>query len=213
MEYEEKHIRENARAAAVIARDRKHKEQRKNALPPFLMVRAGLLDAWIVPIATTILVARVMGTGQNFQANFSLVDIACGALVFGTICYGAISTDKKRKLLKQDIETIKNEFSMYLNHKDYPLDLVGTIYSPRLAKILMKHIVKHEPGIFDKMIENPNSVLDTETQSHIIAGYLSNHPGSADKIIQTFAPGEIDPKVYAKAVKYSNRLKSSGHNR
>lgn len=182
-------------------------KRRENALPPFLMVRSGLLDAWIVPAVVTALAAGIVTGTQNFHSNSPLADVALATLIFITVCYGTISTERKRKLFKQDIETIKREFAMYIKHQGYPLDLVGTIYSQKLAKILIEHIVKRNPGIFDKMIQNPDSVMDPETRSNIISGYLKTRPDVADKVVNTFKAGEIDPKVYNKALKYSNRLR------
>ena len=43
----DRHARQDKRAKAVIAHENRRIEKRKNGLPPFLMVRSGLLKCWI----------------------------------------------------------------------------------------------------------------------------------------------------------------------
>ena len=43
----DRHARQDKRAKEVIARENRRIEKRKNGLPPFLMVRSGLLKCWI----------------------------------------------------------------------------------------------------------------------------------------------------------------------
>lgn len=208
----DKHARQDERAAAVIAREKERMERRKNALPPFLMIRSGLLNGWFVTLGALGVVAAMNGFSMNHSENV-LPDIAAGILGFAGVCYGIISTKRKNNIFKQDIEIIKDEFDRYITDKNYSIYLAGKIYSPKLARILIRDIAEHNPYVFDKMITTPDTITDPETQSHVIFGYLRRHPGDAQKVIDTFEPGQIDPKVYNKALKYANRLKNSERQR
>lgn len=107
---------------------------------------------------------------------------------------------------QNDIDTIKCSFALYCGENSNAINLTGIIHSHRVAKIMIGHIVKYNPGVFDKMIRNPETVTDPETQSYIIAGHLKEHPGDAYKVIEKFKRGDIDPKVYNKALRYAARL-------
>jgi len=107
---------------------------------------------------------------------------------------------------QNDIDTIKCSFALYCGENNNAINLTSIIHSHRVAKIMIGHIVKYNPGVFDKMIEKPDTVTDPETQSNIIAGHLKEHPGDAYKVIEKFKRGEIDPKVYNKALRYTARL-------
>ena len=200
-----KHARQDAHAKKVIERQRERRERRRNALPPFLMVRSGLLNGWLVTVAALLGAASA---GNHFAGN-TLCGVSAGILGFAGICYGIISTERKHSIFKQDIEIIKDEFERYINNPNYSVYLAGKIRSPKLAKILIRDIAEHNPYVFDKMIAAPDTITDPETQSHVISGYLRKHPGDAQRGIDTFKPDQIDPKVYNKALKYATRLRNS----
>ena len=205
----DKHAREDEYAAKVIGRERERQEKRKNGLPPFLMVRSGLLNGWMVTAALLLLVASV---GNRFAGN-TLCGVSAGILGFAGICYGIISTERKYKIFKHDIKIIKDEFEWYINNPNYSVYLAGKICSPKLAKILIRDIAEHNPYVFDKMVATPDTITDPETQSHVISGYLRKYPGDAQKVIDKFEPGQIDPRVYNKALTYVTRLKNLEKNK
>lgn len=157
----DRHARQDKRAKAVIARENRRIEKRKNGLPPFLVVSGWLLKILSKP------------QYNRFQS---------------------------------DIDTIKDSFALYCGKNSNALNLTNMIYSHRVARIMIGHIVKYNPGVFDKMIEKPDTVTDPETQSYIIAGHLKEHPGDAYKVTEKFKRGDIDPKVYNKALRYDARL-------
>ena len=160
----DRHLRQDARAETVIARDHARTEKRRNRLPSFLIV-----SGWILKMLS----------------------------------------ESRYALFQNDIETIKVGFALYSGKNDNALNLTGIIYSHRVAKIMIGHIVKYNPGIFDKMIENPETVTDPETQSNIIASHLKEHPSDAGKVIEKFKRGDIDPRVYNRAARYAKRLKAA----
>ena len=204
----DRYATQDKRAAEVIARERKRDEKRRNSLPPFLMVRSGLFNGWFVTLGALILAASSSFFSMQ-PSEYIWPDIAAGGLAFSGICYGMISTEKKRSLLKQDIENIRDEFNRYIYDPNYSVYLIGKVYSSKLAKILIRDITAHNPYVFDKMIKDPDTITDSETQSHIISGYLRKYPSDAQKVIDTFKPEQIDPKVYNTALTYVTRLKNS----
>ena len=115
---DDKHARQDERAAAVIARENERMERRKNALPPFLMVRSGLLNGWFVALGALGAAAAMNGFSMSPSENV-LPDVAAGILGFAGICYGIISTKRKNNIFKQDIEIIKDEFDRYIADKGY----------------------------------------------------------------------------------------------
>lgn len=113
---------------------------------------------------------------------------------------------------QNDVRTIKDAFANY-NKKDEQgnfrsdvLNLRGFIRYPHVAKRLIRHIVKYNEGIFDKMIADKGSVTDIETCSYIIDAELRYRPDHAKQVIYTFNPEEVNPRVYDKALKYATRL-------
>ena len=110
---------------------------------------------------------------------------------------------------QSDIDTIKGSFALYYGENSNALNLTNMIYSHCVARIMIGHIVKYNPGVFDKMIMSPETVTDPETQSYIISGHLRNHPNDAGKVIEKFKPWEIEPHVYTLASRYAKRLKAA----
>ncbi len=119
---------------------------------------------------------------------------------------------------QNDVQTIREAFSNYLNDKNSVLNLTGMVNSHKLAEILIGHIVQNEPGIFDKTIKDPEMVTDPETLTYIINAYLKHHPDAGMAIIEKCKPSgyhnngndkrsEIFPSVYAKARLYAQRSK------
>lgn len=118
-------------------------------------------------------------------------------------------SESEYALFQSDVETIKDSFALYCGENDNALNITGIIYSHRVAKIMIGHVVKYNPGIFDKMIKNPETVTDPETQSNIIAGHLKEHPSDAQKVIEKFKRCDIDRRVYDRAARYAKRLKAT----
>ena len=123
-------------------------------------------------------------------------------------------------LFQNDIQTIKDAFENYSkkdkkgNYSADALNLTNKVNYHFVAKVLIRHIVKYNPGIFDKMIEDKNSVTDIETTSYIIKAYLRYHAkDDVITIVNTFGregepdkSNEVDPRVYAEAFRRAQRL-------
>lgn len=178
----DRHARQDARAKAVIERERAHQEKRKNGLPPFLMVRSGLLNGWLVTLCALGIATWSAGFASN-ASNGLVGDVAVGAVAFAGLCYGAFSTKIKYQGFKQDIETIKVEFEKYINNDKYTLDFSDYVQNNKLMHILIDHIMKYDDGaIIDKIKADPNSVLALDVLNAILKSYLHRHPENAQII-------------------------------
>lgn len=193
----------NKAAAKRVARDKK----RAGSLPPFLMVRSGLLNQWVWSLIPG---GAFIGLGIN-EKKLGHPELLLGAtefLLFLTFLWASHATQQIQKALKYDIWTIRQETNRYMNESNYQIDLTDKINSDRLARILVQHISKYNPVLFDKMMQNPDSVADINVAENIILGHLKSHPDAAQKILDAFPRKETFPKkLYSRLNRYANRLK------
>ena len=209
----DRHSRQNAHAEAVIARERARNEKRKNGLPPFLMVRSGLIKCWIPTMITVGGFALSALNAQNTQ-NINYERTTWPAGIWGVLLAlasinNAIKADFRRNEMKHDIEIIQSEFYRYMRNNKYTLEFSEYVQNKKLMRILIEHIVKYDGGIFDKMTTNPKTVDDFDVRNDIIRGELKVHPDHAPKVIESFDEQDVSPKLYKKAQKYTERLRKS----
>ncbi|MBO4480338.1 MAG: hypothetical protein J5742_01785 [Alphaproteobacteria bacterium] len=199
----------NQECADKARAKRKAKEEKlKNSLPPFLLVRSGWLNQWVW---TLIALAAFTGFGVNHNyEKLEHPELAAGTVAF-FLClgfsWGAFVTPKIKQRLNHDISTIREATTKYMSEPDYKLDLTDSLNSDKLARILLQHISKYNPGIFDKMLKNPESVNDIDTAQDIILGYLKKHPSDAQKVLDTFDIETMPKKVQRKTKRYANNLR------
>lgn len=195
----------NQAEAKRVARDKKRAE----SLPPFLMVRAGLLNQCVWSLISG---GAFIGLGIN-EKKLEQPYLLLGAidfLFFLTILWALHVTPKIKEMLKKDIWTIRQETNRYMDESNYQIDLTDKINSDKLARILVQHISKYNPGLFDKMMQNPDSVADMNVAENIILGHLKSHPDAAPKILDAFPRKETFPKkLYSRLNRYATRLKQS----
>lgn len=193
----------NKAEAKRVARDKKRAE----SLPPFLMVRSGLLNQWVWPLISG---GAFIGLGINEKktAHPELLLGATGFLFFLTLLWASHATPEIQKMFKKDIWTIRQEVLRYMGSPDYQIDLTDKINSDKLARILVQHISKHNPGLFDKMMQNPDSVADINVAENIILGHLKSYPDAAQKILDTFDIETMPTKVQRKVNRYANNLRN-----
>lgn len=193
---------EKAKAKRVV-RDKK----RAGSLPPFLMVRSGLLNQWVWPLISG---GAFVGLGINEEKleQPELLLWATGFLFFLSALWPAYATPKIQEALKDDIRNINQETRRYMDSPDYQIDLTDKINSDKLARILVQHISKYNPGLFDKMMQNPDSVADINVAENIILGHLKSHPDAAQKILDTFDIETMPTKVQRKVNRYARNLRN-----
>ncbi|MBO7656502.1 MAG: hypothetical protein J6S80_02125 [Alphaproteobacteria bacterium] len=191
--------------ATHVARERK----RANSLPPFLMVRSGLLNQWVWPLISCIPLALC---GINQEKLSEPARAVCSGISAFFVCmafgWSIYITPRVNKWMKDDIFQIRNATSRYLKESDYQLDLTDQIDFEKLERILVQHISKHNPGLFDKMMQNPDSVADINVAENIILGHLKSHPDAAQKILDTFDIETMPTKVQRKVNRYANNLRN-----
>jgi len=193
----------NKAAAKRVACDKKRAE----SLPPFLMVRSGLLNQWVWSLIPG---GAFIGLGIN-EKKLEHPELLLGAtefLFFVTFLWALHVTPKIKEMLKKDIWTIRQETNRYMDESNYQIDLTDEIFSDKLARILVQHISKHNPGLFDKMMQNPDSVADINVAENIILGHLKSHPDAAQKILDTFDIETMPTKVQRKVNRYANNLRN-----
>ncbi len=186
-----------------VVRERKRAE----SLPPFLMVRAGLLNQWVWPLISG---GAFIGLGIN-EEKLRQPELLLGTtsiLVALTFAWATYATPEIQKAFKKDIWTIRQETNRYMNESNYQIDLTDKINSDKLARILVQHISKYNPGLFDKMMQNPDSVADINVAENIILGHLKSHPDAAQKILDTFDIETMPTKVQRKVNRYANNLRN-----
>ncbi len=183
--------------------------KRAESLPPFLMVRAGLLNQWLWTLIAGGAFVR-LGINEEKLKQPELLFGATGFLFTLTIAWATYATPKIKEMLKKDIWTIRQETNRYMNESNYQIDLTDKINSDKLERILVQHISKYNPGLFDKMMQNPDSVADINVAENIILGHLKSHPDAAQKILDAFPRKETFPKkLYSRLNRYATRLKQS----
>ncbi len=206
VELMDRHARQDARAKEVIERERAHQEKRKNRLPPFLMVRSGLLNGWLVTLCVLGIATWSAGFASN-ASNGLVGDVAVGAVAFAGLCYGALSTERKYQRFKQDINFIKEEFKTYIDSEKYTLDFSDYVQNKKLMCILIDHIMKYDDGaIIDKIKENPNSVPDLYVLNTILKSYLRRHSENAQIIRDTIPKNKMYDTVRRIIDKQTKRL-------
>ena len=202
-------IQRNQEKARKASKQRKAREEKRaNSLPPFLMVRSGLLNQWLWTLIPS---ATLVGFGIN-EEKLKHPELVCSGLAF-LVCltcgWAIYSYPIIKQCLKEDIWKIRTATNKYLHEPNCQLDLTDKIDSQKLERILVQHISKHNPGIFDKMMMNPESVLDINIAQNIILGHLKSHPDAAKKILDTFDIETMPKQVQRKVKRYATNLQHS----
>ncbi len=193
----------NKAEAKRVARERKRAE----SLPPFLMVRSGLLNQWVWSLISG---GALVGLGINEKKldHPELLLGATGFLFCLTFMWALYVTPKIQEALKNDMRNIRQEILRYMDFPNYQIDLTDKINSDKLERILVQHISKYNPGLFDKMMQNPDSVADINVAENIILGHLKSHPDAAQKVLDTFDIETMPTKVQRKVNRYANNLRN-----
>lgn len=201
--------RNQEKARKAIEQRKAREEKRANSLPPFLMVRSGLLNQWVWPLISCIPLALC---GINQEKLSEPARAVCSGISAFFVCmafgWSIYITPRVNKWMKGDIFQIRNATSRYLKESDYQLDLTDQINCEKLERILIQYISKYNPGLFDKMMQNPESVTDINVAQNIILGHLKKHPFDAQKILDTFDIETMPKQVQRKVNRYANNLRN-----
>ena len=180
------------RAERAAARDALRTERRKNSLPPFLMVRAGVYNTWLIPLLGLATMVATYESEQNLSQSMQILAGIFGAVLFVPGSIIAMST-----MLQAEISatTYANNVRRALN--DYAKSaqlssntLVGDNSFPRISARLLKLITrrkaKNDARLFNNMLKNPESIKDATIATNIVAGHLKSHPEDATQVESVF---------------------------
>ena len=181
----EKVAHENLRAEKIQQKRHKQEEKRKNSLPPFLMVRSGLATSWIMVLmgaVFTVLIEKQPNVAPDDKLHNIALGLCMAFTVLSTQVAGFI-TIKNKKRMQEDIDIIRDKMSEYVRDPNHMLNLDSVRNFPKMTTLLVRHITKTNPGVFDRFIANPQSISDNEAMQDIIIGYLDKHSDDAPKIL------------------------------
>ena len=119
----------------------------------------------------------------------------------------------KYTVFQDNIQTIKDGFAGYLT-KDENGNYINTLnlsnikISPFFAKILIGYLVKHNKGVFDRVMIEPWSA-DGVASSYVVNAYVKMHPEAAEAIKTKLGNMYLEDWVLARLTRYSARLKAA----
>lgn len=190
----EKVAHENLRAEKIQQKRHKQEEKRKNSLPPFLMVRSGLATSWIMVLmgaVFTVLIEKQPNVAPDDKLHNIALGLCMAFTVLSTQVAGFI-TIKNKKRMQEDIDIIRDEMSEYVRDPNHILNLDSVRNFPKMTTLLVRHISRHNPGVFDRFLSNPTSVSsDIETAQNIIIGHLKEHTDVAPQLLKTLHEHEM----------------------
>ena len=166
-------------------KQRQKEEKRRNSLPPFLMIRAGLLRAWYPwLLLQSALIYELENPEMQNQNTMNVVMV----LLAASVTVGLRYCPKTSNTMLSEVNKIQSSLNAYMNDNfwSHKLSTTADIKHKKLSRILTQHISKNNHEIFDKMMKNPESVADIETATNIILGHLKAKPQDAEKVWQAF---------------------------
>lgn len=190
----EKVAHENLRAEKIQQKRHKQEEKRKNSLPPFLMVRSGLATSWIMVLmgaVFTVLIEKQPNVAPDDKLHNIALGLCMAFTVLSTQVAGFI-TIKNKKRMQEDIDIIRDKMSEYVRDPNHMLNLDSVRNFPKMTTLLVRHISRHNPGVFDRFLSDPTSVsADIETAQDIIIGHLKEHADVAPQLLKTLHEHEM----------------------
>lgn len=190
----EKVAHENLRTEKMQQKRHKQEEKRKNSLPPFLMVRSGLATIWIMVLMGAVFTVLIEKQ-PNVAPDDKLHNIALGLCMAFTVLSAQVAgfiTFKNKKRMQEDIDIIRDEMSEYVRDPNHMLNLDSVRNFPKMTTLLVRHISRYNPGVFDRFLSDPTSVSsDIETAQDIIIGHLKEHADVAPQLLKTLHEHEM----------------------
>jgi len=175
------------------------KKEQKKLLPPFLMIRSGLINDFMVAATVT------AGAGALDFTYSDNKDLGAGTfLVFMlTFLFATVKTMGKLGDMKQDIEQVTSQMQEF---KDGCGDLrISGLQNPRMAQRIVQHMSKQDPAYFNKMVKNPMSIQNEVLERDIAIGHLRAHPRDAKLLQNTNVNIKSLPRGLYRKVMRANR--------
>ena len=176
-------------------------KKNKNLLPPFLMIRSGLLN-------DLILAAGLVGGVCIADATLSdKQSIGYASLMVFVIAFliASVKTAAKKDYMRQDIEQVIEQMQDFKNDN---CDMrFGMVHFPRLAQRLVRYMSKKDNAYFDKLVQNPKAVQNNVVERDIVIGHLQANPGDAKLLKDMSIDIESLPRRLYRKVMRANKSK------
>lgn len=172
----------------------------RSLLPPFFMVRAGVFKDWLLPLVASgiIKTATSMGNPQSRETTF-IIMLSILAAWAGTI-WAVVATIYRKTKIKLDAGSIYKDLEKYINGGDTDFGYWAK-EDKLLFNTMVKQYSKRDPGIFNRLIECPESIDNIETAKQIILGHLKSNPKDAFIVLQRFDKNSLPSDLYRKLVR------------
>jgi hypothetical protein len=162
----------------------KAKKLQRNALLPFLMVRAGVYNLLIVPLLGAGIFAAA---AKPIPASLSYPQQELGGLIGLTmIGVGTILTIIASASNKDTCKRIMNTLSNYAQTGEYSINKIDSAVFSRALKLIPKYMAKNDARLFNNMLKNPESINNIDVATSIVSGHLKSHPEDATQISSVF---------------------------
>ena len=137
----------------------------------------------------------------NLQSRDTEYIIILGILLTlaGTIWAVAATTYRKTKI-KLYAGSIYKDLEKYINGGDTDFGYWAK-KDKLLFNTMVKQYSKRDPGIFNRLIECPESIDNIETAKQIILGHLKSNPKDAFIVLQRFDKNSLPSDLYRKLVR------------
>jgi len=182
------------RAERAATRDALRTEKRKNSLPPFLMVRAGVYNTWLIPLLGVATMVATYESEQNLSQSMQILAGIVGGVLFVPGSIIAMSTMLQAEMAAETYaNNVRRALNNYADGAESELSskaLVGDNAFPRISARLLKLITrrkaKNDERLFNNMLENPASVKNATVATNIVVGHLKSHPEDAAHVESVF---------------------------
>lgn len=187
------------------------KEGNNFKLPPFLMIRSGVANEMLAFWFSLTVIFEVVNkyidnahfNGDALYVVKFMLYIAWILSVFSTTPF--YST--KRKNMEQVATKIVDDIKQFATGKSEKLNLDAGSY-PKMMMRIIKYIAKNNPVLFDKLMQDPNSVPNSKVFNTIITEYVRKNSHYARKVLDKISRDYLDTKTYNMLIRYAERLKA-----
>lgn len=148
-------------------------KKNKNLLPPFLMIRSGLLNDLMLAsgLLAGVCVADITLSDKQSIGYASLIVFVIAFLI------ASVKTAAKKDYMRQDIEQVIEQMQDFKN--DGGDMRFGMVHFPRLAQRLVRYMSQQDPEYFYKVVTSSQSIQDSTVKRDIAIGHLKAHPKDA----------------------------------
>lgn len=177
----------------------------KNLLPPFLMIRSGLLHDYAFMLTLIagmgVVVCEFSSKPLSYRAAIIPGIISLVAFIIATV-----RTDRKRTAMKEDIESLLAHIDGFKSGID-DFSVYGTRF-PKMTERVIQYASKQDNSMFQRIIEHPDFLQNTKIATDIAIGHLKKNPSDATKVNTNLIDiNMVPPRLYNKIVQINPNLR------